>query len=125
MRANRITILVRDIDDALDFYKNSFGLEIIEDKQVSESKRLVRVGTEQEDISFNLAVAKPGDEDLIGRQAGRRVFIFIDTDNLEADLARFQQQKVEITDGPRNESFGRCVLVKDLVGNTWEFVERV
>tara|TARA_B100001939_G_C16538022_1_gene445029 strand:+ start:88 stop:465 length:378 start_codon:yes stop_codon:yes gene_type:complete len=125
MRANRITILVRDIDDALDFYKNSFGLEIIEDKQVSESKRLVRVGTEQEDISFNLAVAKPEDEDLIGRQAGRRVFIFIDTDDLEADLARFQQQKVEITDGPRNESFGRCVLVKDLVGNTWEFVERV
>ena len=125
MRANRITILVRDIDDALDFYKNSFGLEIIEDKRVSESKRLVRVGTEQKDISFNLAVAKPGDEDLIGRQAGRRVFIFIDTDDLEADLARFQQQKVEITDGPRNESFGRCVLVKDLVGNTWEFVERV
>ena len=125
MRANRITILVRDIDDALDFYKNSFGLEVIENRQVSESKRLVRVGTGQEDISFNLAVAKPGDEDLIGRQAGQRVFIFIDTDDLEADLARFQKQKVEITDGPRNESFGRCVLVKDLVGNTWEFVERV
>ncbi|MGB2332719.1 MAG: VOC family protein, partial [Litorivicinaceae bacterium] len=75
--------------------------------------------------SFNLVLAKPGDEDLIGRQAGRRVFIFIDTVDLDADLARFRKHDVQITDGPRTESFGRCVLVTDLVGNSWEFVERV
>ena len=125
MRTNRITILVEDIDEALSFYENAFGLKVIEDKQISESKRLAQIGTGNDDISFNLALAKPGDEDLIGRQAGRRVFIFIDTVDLDADLARFRKHDVQITDGPRTESFGRCALVTDLVGNSWEFVERV
>jgi len=125
MRTNRITILVQDIDEALSFYENAFGLKVIEDKQISESKRLAQIGTGKDDISFNLVLAKPGDEDLIGRQAGRRVFIFIDTVDLDADLTRFRKHDVQITDGPRTESFGRCVLVTDLVGNSWEFVERV
>ena len=125
MRTNRITILVKDIDEALSFYENAFGLKVIEDKQISESKRLVQIGTGTDDISFNLALAKPGDEDLIGRQAGRRVFIFIDTVDLDIDLTRFRKHDVQIIDGPRTESFGRCVLVTDLIGNSWEFVERV
>ena len=65
MRTNRITILVEDIDEALSFYENAFGLKVIEDKQISESKRLAQIGTGNDDISFNLALAKPGDEDLI------------------------------------------------------------
>jgi predicted enzyme related to lactoylglutathione lyase len=124
MRTNRITLLVEDLDQAIQFYTNAFGLCLIEDSQISESKRIVRIATSDEDVTLYLATPKSGDEDLVGRQAGQRVLIFIDTDNLEADLARFADNDVEIIDGPRNESFGRCVLVKDLVGNTWEFVER-
>ena len=59
MRTNRITILVEDIDEALSFYENAFGLKVIEDKQISESKRLAQIGTGNDDISFNLALAKP------------------------------------------------------------------
>jgi predicted enzyme related to lactoylglutathione lyase len=125
MRTNRITLLVDDLDRAIRFYTNEFGLTLIEDSQVSESKRIVRIATSDQEVTFNLATPKTGDEDLVGRQAGQRVLIFIDTDNLDTDLARFTDNRVDIIDGPRNESFGRCVLVKDLVGNTWEFVERV
>ena len=117
MRTNRITILVRMLT-SLSFYENAFGLKVIEDKQISESKRLAQIGTGNDDISFNLALAEQN-ENLIGRQAGRRVFIFIDTVDLDADLARFRKHDVQITDGPRTESFGRCVLVTDLVGNSW------
>lgn len=125
MRTNRITLLVEDLDRAIQFYTNAFGLMLIEDDQISESKRIVRIATSDNDVSFNLAKPKKGDEDLVGRQAGQRVLIFIDTDNLDTDLARFADNHVEIIDGPRTESFGRCVLIKDLVGNTWEFVERI
>jgi predicted enzyme related to lactoylglutathione lyase len=125
MRTNRITLLVDDLDSAISFYTNAFGLTLLEDSQISESKRIVRIATSDEDVSLNLATPKTGDEDLVGRQAGKRVLIFIDTNNLETDLARFANHRVEIIDGPRTESFGCCVLVKDLVGNTWEFVERV
>ena len=125
MRINRITLLVEDLDQAIQFYTNAFGLSLIEDSQISESKRIVRIATSDEDVTLNLATPKSGDEDLVGRQAGQRVLVFVDTNNLEADLARFTDNRVDIIDGPRTESFGRCVLVKDLVGNTWEFVERI
>ena len=125
MRTNRITLLVDDLDSAIRFYTNAFGLTLIEDSQISESKRIVRIATSDQEATFNLATPKKGDEDLVGRQAGQRVLVFIDTDNLETDLVRFADNHVDIIDGPRTELFGRCVLVKDLVGNTWEFVERV
>ena len=125
MRTNRITLLVDDLDSAIRFYTNALGLTLIEDSQISESKRIVRIGTSDQEVTFNLATPKKGDEDLVGRQAGQRVLVFIDTDNLETDLVRFADNHVDIIDGPRTELFGRCVLVKDLVGNTWEFVERV
>ena len=125
MRTNRITLLVDDIDRAILFYTDAFGLTLIQDSHISESKRIVRIATSTEDVTLNLAQPKTGDEGLVGHQAGKRVFLFIDTDNLDTDLARFANNHVEIVDGPRSESFGPCVLVKDLVGNTWEFVERV
>ncbi|MGB0253025.1 MAG: VOC family protein [Litorivicinaceae bacterium] len=124
MQTNRITLLVDDLDRAIMFYTHAFGLTLVEDTEISQSKRIVRVASSKEGVSLNLATPKPGDEALVGRQAGQRVFVFIDTENLETDLIRFAENQVEIVDGPKTESFGRCVLVKDLVGNTWEFVER-
>ena len=124
MQTNRITLLVDDLDRAITFYTDAFGLTLVEDTRISESKRIVRVASSTDDVSLNLATPKSGDEALVGRQAGQRVFVFIDTENLETDLTRFAEKQVEIVDGPRTEPFGRCVLVKDLVGNTWEFVER-
>ena len=125
MTLNRITLLVDDVDRASGFYQEAFGFDLVEDAQVSATKRVVRVAPKGSLVSFNLAEPKAGDEALIGHQAGQRVLAFLDTDNLEADLARFAEHAVVIIDGPREEAFGRCVLVNDLVGNTWEFVERL
>ena len=124
MRTNRITLLVHEIESAISFYTHGFGLLLIEDTQISESKRIVRLGCTTTDVSFNLTTPKPGDEGLVGRQAGQRVFIFLDTEDLDLDLQRFKQQGITIHDGPRTEPFGRCLLAKDIAGNLWEFVER-
>ncbi|MDC0379710.1 VOC family protein [Litorivicinus sp.] len=124
MRTNRITLLVHEIESAISFYTHGFGLQLIEDTKISESKRIVRLGCTATDVSFNLATPKPGDEELVGRQAGQRVFIFLDTKDLDQDLQRFKQHGIAIHDGPRTDPFGRCLLVKDVAGNLWEFVER-
>ena len=124
MQVNRLTILVTDQDAARTFFVTAFGWDCVEDHQASPNKRIVRVAPKSGDVSFNLATPKPGDESIMGRQAGQRVLGFIDTDDLTADLARFHEHGVTLVDGPRDESFGRCVLVRDLVGNIWEFVER-
>jgi catechol 2,3-dioxygenase-like lactoylglutathione lyase family enzyme len=124
MQTNRITLLVNDLDRAITFYTDAFGLTLVENTQISETKRIVLIAASPNGVMLNLATPISGDEALVGRQAGQRVFVFIDTENLETDLNRFATKQVKIVDGPRTESFGRCVLVKDLVGNTWEFVER-
>lgn len=125
MTLNRLTVLVTDLDAASAFFQQAFGWQLIEDQHVSASKRILRVAPPRAETSLNLALPKPGDESLVGRQAGQRVLGFIDTDDLDADLARFAAHGVQIVDGPRVEPFGRCVLVLDLEGNTWEYVQRV
>lgn len=124
MRINRMTLLVTDLDQARAFFTQAFGLKVIEDQVVSDNKRILLLGTNPGATCLNLALPKSNDHHLVGSQAGARVFGFFDTDNLDADLERFATHQVRVVDGPRTESFGRCVIVEDLVGNRWEFVER-
>ena len=67
------------------------------------TNRIVLVAPSAEGMTLSLAKPKSGDEALVGRQAGQRVFVFIDTENLETDLTRFAEKQVEIMDGPRTE----------------------
>ena len=124
MHINKITILVRDVDAAIRFYRDALGLKLIEDSLMSGSKRIVRLATSDSATAFNISNPKQGDQSLVGRQAGDRVFVFMDTPDLDRDIQRFQQNRVAIFDGPRTEDFGRCIIIKDLEGNKWEFVER-
>ena len=124
MHINKITILVRDVDAAIRFYRDALGLKLIEDSLMSGSKRIVRLATSDSGTAFNITNPKQGDESLVGRQAGDRVFVFMDTSDLDLDIQRFQLNQVTIFDGPRTEDFGRCLIIKDLEGNKWELVER-
>ena len=117
MHINKVTILVRDIDAAILFYCDALGLKLIEDSLMAESKRIVRLATSDSSTAFNIANPKRGDDSLVGRQAGDRVFIFMDTSDLDLDIQRFKRNRVAIFDGPRTEDFGRCLIIKDLEGN--------
>ena len=124
MKLNRITLLVTDIDAAIHFFTAVFGLILLNDFKAPTLNRIVLLSTSSANVALNLATPKIGDEPLVGRQAGQRVLVFMDTKNLDADLERFKKHKVLVVDGPREEEFGRCIIVKDLAGNRWEFVER-
>ena len=41
MQTNRITLLVNDLDRAIRFYTDAFGLTLVEDTQISETKQLL------------------------------------------------------------------------------------
>jgi len=124
VRINKITILVHDIDAAILFYRDALGLKVIEDSLISRFNRIVRLAASDSSAAFNIANPKKGDESLVGHQAGDRVFVFMDTSDLDSDIRRFQRNGVTILNGPRTEDFGRCLIIKDLEGNKWEFVER-
>ncbi|NBS12509.1 MAG: VOC family protein [Gammaproteobacteria bacterium] len=124
MQLNRTTLLVDHLETAKRFYLTAFGFQCLLDEQQASGKRLIVVGPSIDGPGFLLSEPKPGDEGLVGTQSGQRVWAFIDTADLSIDLARFRASAVELVDGPREESFGTCLLVKDLSGNIWEWVQR-
>ena len=63
-------------------------------------------------------------EEIIGEQAGGRVFLFLETYDFEGDIALMERAGVDIIDGPRVESYGKVAVFRDPFGNKWDLIER-
>lgn len=86
-----IALVVRDYDEAIDFYVNKLKFELVEDSyQAEQDKRWVVVAPPgSKGASILLARAsKPEQFDFIGNQAGGRVFLFLNTDDFWRDYQR-------------------------------------
>lgn len=120
-----LTLVVRDYDEAIAWYTDKLGFELLEDTAMEGGKRWVRIAPSGSvGTALLLAVAK-GDEQVaaIGRQAGGRVFLFLHTDDFERDHASMKAGGVRFIDAPRDEVYGRVVVFEDLYGNRWDFIE--
>ncbi|MEM6712639.1 MAG: VOC family protein [Pseudomonadota bacterium] len=121
-----IALVVRDYDEALDFYVGTLGFKLIEDTYKPEQdKRWVVVAPPGSTGSTILLAraSKPEQEAFIGDQAGGRVFLFLKTDDFERDYARYVEAGVEFVRPPTDFDYGRVAVFKDLYGNLWDLVE--
>ena len=82
-RIAHIALVVEDYDDAIKFYTEKLGFDLIEDTVLSETKRWVLVAPKgAKDCCLLLAkAANEEQKSRIGNQAGGRVFLFLFTDN--------------------------------------------
>ena len=120
-----VTLLVRDYDEAIRWYTEVLGFELIEDTLLSDRKRWVRVaprgGT---GAGFLLAVAdSPDQERAVGRQTGGRVGFFLTTDDFVRDHAAMIVRGVTFTEVPRREAYGTVAVFLDLYGNRFDLIE--
>jgi catechol 2,3-dioxygenase-like lactoylglutathione lyase family enzyme len=122
----QISLLVKDYDEAIDFYTNKLFFKLLEDTPLSETKRWVVVAPQGgEGAQLLLAKAANAEQlSLVGNQTGGRVFLFMYTDNLKEDLDRLNQHQIKIVRGPVTEPFGDVVVFEDLYGNQWDLIER-
>lgn len=124
----KISLLVRDYDEAINWYTNKLGFYLIEDTKLSESKRWVVVSTNKEGKGCNLLLAKAvGEEQIkaIGNQSGGRVFLFLYTNSFDSDYKRIIENQIEVVRPIVNEAWGRVLVFKDLHGNLWDFIENL
>ncbi len=124
MQLALITLVVRDYDEAIAYYCGVMGFTLIEDTQRSPQKRWVVVSPGAG--GANLLLAKAVDDAQrasIGAQTGGRVFLFLHSNNFDADFARLKQAGVEFVETPRDESYGKVVVFSDLYGNKWDLIE--
>ncbi|ABX43581.1 VOC family protein [Lachnoclostridium phytofermentans] len=121
-----IALVVKDYDEAIDFYTNKLHFNLVEDTyQVEQDKRWVVVsppGSNGTTILLARA-SKPEQETFIGNQAGGRVFLFLGTDNFDRDYQEMIELGIEFIREPKVQDYGKVAVFKDLYGNLWDLVQ--
>ena len=120
-----VALVVRDYDEALDFYKQKLGFRLIEDTILSETKRWVMIAPPGEG-QCSLLLAKAANEEqirAIGNQTGGRVFLFLHTDDFWRDFNAYKSKGVTFVREPSDESYGIVAVFKDLYGNLWDLLQ--
>ncbi len=120
-----VALVVRDYDEAIDFYCNTLHFTLVEDTyQPEQDKRWVVVAPPgSQGTSLLLARAsKPEQEPFIGRQSGGRVFLFLRTDDFWRDYNEMRAKGVKFVREPKNAPYGTVTVFEDLYGNLWDLV---
>lgn len=121
-----IALVVRDYDEAIDFYVNKLKFELVEDTyQAKEDKRWVVVSPPGSNgVSLLLARAsKPEQDSFVGNQAGGRVFLFLNTDDFWRDYDRMLADGIKFVREPQKQDYGTVAVFEDLYGNLWDLLQ--
>jgi len=123
-----IALLVRDYDEAIDFYVGVLGFRLIEDTDLSATepgKRWVRVqppGANETCLLLAKAVT-PEQRAIVGNQSGGRVFLFLYTDDFWRDHRAMTSAGVRWVRDPVEQVYGTVAVFADLYGNQWDLIE--
>jgi catechol 2,3-dioxygenase-like lactoylglutathione lyase family enzyme len=119
-----VSLLVRDYDEAVAFFVGVLGFALSEDTDMGGGKRWVRVTPKGGQTSLLLARATSDEQRaVVGNQAGGRVWLFLETDDLTRDHAAWTAAGVRFSEPPRHETYGKVVVFEDLYGNAWDLIE--
>ena len=125
MQIAKLAFVVRDYDEAIAWFTLCLGFVLAEDRDMGKGKRWVVMRPPGErGAALVLAKAdKPEQVAAIGKQAGGRVFLFLETDDFARDYARMRAEGVTFREEPRHESYGSVVVFEDLYGTPWDLIE--
>ena len=121
-----IALVVRDYDEAIDFYINKLNFDLIEDTyQAEQDKRWVVVSPPgSSGTTLLLARAsKPEQEPFVGNQAGGRVFLFLNTDDFWRDFEAMKAKGIKFIREPKQAEYGMVAVFEDLYGNLWDLLQ--
>ena len=120
-----LTLVVRNYDEALEFYTQKLGFQLLQDTPLPGNKRWLLVAPPDcRGSALLLAEADTPEQSLaIGNQTGGRVFLFLHTDDFWRDYKTYQSRGVRFLESPRQESYGTVAVFEDLYGNKWDLLE--
>lgn len=121
-----IALVVKDYDEAISFYVNKLGFELLNDTyQPEQDKRWVVVApANSTGTTILLAKASKNEQEpFIGNQAGGRVFLFLNTDDFWRDFKTYKEKGIEFIREPKEMDYGIVAVFKDLYGNLWDLLQ--
>jgi catechol 2,3-dioxygenase-like lactoylglutathione lyase family enzyme len=124
----RVSVIVDDYDEAIAFFVDALGFELVEDEPAVTSKegrpkRWVMVRPPGGQTGVLLAQAD-GERQraAVGDQFAGRVGLFLRVEDFDAQLGRMRAAGVEFLGEPRDEPYGRVAIFRDVAGNRWDLL---
>ena len=107
-----IALVVENYDDAIAFYTQKLGFELIEDTDLGNDKRWVLISPPNSNATRLLLAKATTPEQLraIGNQTGGRVFLFLHTNDFWRDYKEMQKNGIRFNEQPRKEAYGTVVV---------------
>jgi len=121
-----IAIVVKDYDEALDFYVNKLNFTVVEDTYQPEQDKRWVVVSPPGSSGVTLLLARASNEhqvNFVGNQSGGRVFLFLNTDDFWRDYNAMVAKGVEFVREPAEQDYGIVAVFKDLYGNQWDLLQ--
>ena len=121
-----IALVVADYDEAIAWYTQVLGFTLLQDIDMGDGKRWVRVAPPGSNGGTALLLAQANTEaqrTRIGDQVGGRVGFFLHTDDFARDHAAMTAAGVRFLEDPRHEPYGSVAVFEDPWGNRWDLVE--
>jgi catechol 2,3-dioxygenase-like lactoylglutathione lyase family enzyme len=127
MQLELAAVIVEDYDEAIAFFVEALGFELVEDSPAltndGRPKRWVVVRPPGGQTGLLLARRDgPSQQAAVGRQFAGRVGFFLRVDDFQTAYERMQVAGVRILGEPRTEAYGRVVVFLDVAGNKWDLL---
>ena len=124
-RIAHITLVVKDYDEAIEFYTGKLNFTLIEDTILSEEKRWVLIAPPGARECCLLLAKAVNEKQLqsVGNQTGGRVFLFLFTDDFWRDYKEMTEKDIRFVRFPKQEEYGTVAVFEDLYGNLWDFIQ--
>lgn len=123
MRLSLVALLVRDYDEAIEWYCRVLGFRLAKDEDQGGGKRWVVI---EDAAGRGLLLAKarkPEELAAVGNQHGGRVGFFLEVDDFDHAFERLQAANARFDEQPRDEPYGRVMVFRDLYGNRWDLIQ--
>ncbi len=110
-RVQLFSIPVTDQDRARDFYVNALGMELVREMPMGPGQRWVQVRPKGAETSITLVTW------FDSMPAGSVTGVVLETDDLDAEIARLRGLGVDMDSPVRNQAWGSSAVVRDPDGN--------
>jgi catechol 2,3-dioxygenase-like lactoylglutathione lyase family enzyme len=128
MHLEHLALIVEDYDEAIAFFVDVLGFELVEDSPAvttrgGRPKRWFFL--RPPGASTGLLLARADGERqarAVGDQFAGRVGLFLRVEDFEAAYDRMRDAGVEFVTDPRAEPYGRVAVFLDVAGNRWDLL---
>ncbi|MEO8888133.1 MAG: VOC family protein [Jatrophihabitantaceae bacterium] len=127
MELEQVAVIVHDYDDAIHFFVQLLGFELVEDSSSltndGRPKRWVVVRPPGAVTGLLLAQADgPVQTAGVGQQFAGRVGLFLRVEDFDAQYERMVSAGVRFVTEPRSEPYGKVAVFLDIAGNRWDLL---